>query len=79
MPIISVDASYKSRHRQSIPDNDNIQLPLIETQQRRVIFLPYFVSHIILLFLSQYQKMPCQDEQQNHSVFHPSNVDEIQL
>ncbi len=39
MPIISTNTSINNRYRQSTYENFGIQLPLIETNRPRVIFL----------------------------------------
>ncbi len=41
MPMISTSASFNNRQRQSIQENFGIQLPLIETNRSRVVYL-YF-------------------------------------
>lgn len=53
MPHISSIASFNYHSRQVAPDNLGIQLPLIETNQSRVIVFYYifiFISYIIQIF-----------------------------
>jgi hypothetical protein len=40
--MISTSASFNNRQRQSIQENFGIQLPLIETNRSRVVYLLYF-------------------------------------
>jgi hypothetical protein len=81
MPMISIGNSLTNRHRQSIHENFDIQLPLIEANRPRVIFLffIFFYLNILCYIFSQYQEILHQEEQPNHFGFYLSNVDEILL
>lgn len=49
MPLLSIAASFNNRNRQLLHDNMSIQLPLIETNQSRVII--HLVINILLLIM----------------------------
>lgn len=80
MPMISIGGSFNNRHRQSIQENCDIQLPLIETNRTRVICLFSILLYYVLIdWFSRYQEILCQQKQQNLLMFYRSNVDQILL
>lgn len=78
--MISIGGSFNNRHRQSIQENCDIQLPLIETNRTRVICLFSILLYYVLIdWFSRYQEILCQQKQQNLLMFYRSNVDQILL